>query len=229
MRDIFAPIMIEDKLNRLTNFLPKARKTIFELTDKEKITRSKRFLLTVLIQKTIAHYSVGDSKEVVCNSLLQTIDAFEQGFKWKGFKYSYGGYDTMIWLLSLGVLCDIFTEDFKRITDILQRDGANDTLLSTIITYKQPGWQASNAPVIQQHPYAKATGLENAQDIKNYLDKVWYQGHSDSYWHGLHKNTRVNNYFGYWSWESAALAKIKNIEDSSLKNQKYYPYDAVHW
>ncbi len=92
-----------------------------------------------------------------------------------------------------------------------------------------PQWENSTNPVILSEPYAKATGLENAQDIKNYLDKVWYQEHGDVYWFGLHKNTRVNNYFGYWSWESAALAKIKNIGDSSLKNQKYYPYDAVHW
>jgi len=228
MRDTFKP----DGLRQVINDIYQSNQRLikgFKIADKSRHPSLKRMVLSNNLEKTIAHYSVGDSKEVVCSSLLKTIDAFEEGFKWKGFKYSYGGYDTMIWLVSLGVLCNIATEDFKRITAILQRDGANDTLLSTIITYKQPDWQVSNAPVIQQHPYAKATGIENAQDIKNYLNKVWYQGHSDAYWHGLHKNTRVNNYFGYWSWESAALAKIKNIDDSTLKTQKYYPYDAVHW
>ena len=225
MRDTFKPDGLRQVIDDISQSNQRLTKA-FQMADKLRYPSIKRMILSNNIEKTIAHYSVGDSKEVVCYSLLQTIDAFEQGFH---FDDGYGDYDTMIWLLSLGVLCDISIEDFKRITDILQRDGANDTLLSTIITYKQPGWQASNAPVIQQHPYSKATGLENAQDIKNYLDKVWYQGHSDSYWHGLHKNKRVNNYFGYWSWESAALAKIKNIDDSSLKNQKYYPYDAVHW
>ena len=135
----------------------------------------------------------------------------------------------MIWMISLGILCDIDLEDFKHITAVLARDGANDRLLSELIRYKQPDWAQSDAPVIQKHPYAQAVHLYTAQDIKRYLDKEWYQGHSDAYWHDLHKNKKVNNYFGYWAWEAGALAKVRGIDDSSLKNQKYYPYDAVHW
>ncbi len=228
MRDNFRP-------DGIKNFIDEINLSNFRLTKgltiaaKERIPSIKRGLLSNALEKTIAHYSVGDSKAVVRQSLLETITAFEDGFKWKGFRYSYGGYDTMIWLVSLGILCDISAEDFTRITAILQRDGANDSLLSFLIKSKEPSWQISNAPVIQEHPYASAVNLNTAEDIKHYLDKVWYQGHSDAYWHGLHKNTKVNNYFGYWAWETAAIVKIKNIDDSGLQDQKYYPYDAVHW
>lgn len=32
-----------------------------------------------------------------------------------------------------------------------------------------------------------------------------------------------------WAWETVAIVKLKGIDDSSLREQKYYPYDAVHW
>ena len=35
--------------------------------------------------------------------------------------------------------------------------------------------------------------------------------------------------FGYWSFESGALVKILGLDDSSLKEVQYYPYDMVHW
>lgn len=173
-----------------------------------------------------AHYSNGADKEVVKQAVLDSISAFEDSFQ---FVSGFGQYDEMIWLVSMAILCDVSLEDFQRITAILNRDGVNDQLLSFIIKSKEITWEESNSKVIQEHPYAKATNLNSSQDIKNYLDKVWYQGHSDAAWHDTHKNTKVNCYSGYWAWEAAAIAKIKGIEDSSLKNQKYYPYDAVHW
>ncbi len=32
-----------------------------------------------------------------------------------------------------------------------------------------------------------------------------------------------------WAWETAAIVKLKGIDDSILKDQLYYPYDAAHW
>lgn len=173
-----------------------------------------------------AHYSNGADKAEVQQAVLDCISAFEDSFQYVS---GFGQYDEMIWLVSLAVLCDIDHESFKRITDVLKRDRANDVLLSLIIRSKDTTWQESNAQPLQKHPYAKAVNLNTSQDIKNYLDKVWYQGHSDAAWHDTHKNTKVNCYSGYWAWEAAAIAKVKGIDDATLKNQKYYPFDAVHW
>ena len=229
MRDVINPNGLRAMINDIEDSFPYALKLIRDTKEKKVIERLKRMYFSDYLEKTIAHYSVGDDKQTVCNALLETITAFEEGFQWKGFKYSYGGYDNMIWMISIGILCDIAQTDFERITAILDRDGANDKLLSELIRYKQPSWQASTEPVIQEHPYASAVNLQTADDIKQYLNKIWYKGHSDAYWHDLHKNKDVNNYFGYWAWETAALVKIRNIDDQSLKDQKYYPYDAVHW
>ncbi len=228
MRDKFAPEMVKIKLNRITEAIPEIKK-IIESAEPDVKPRLKRMFAWDLLVKTIAHYSVGDDKETVCQALRETIPAFEEAFEWKGFENTYMGYNNMIWMISLAILCDLPLEEFKRITAILARDGANDRLLSELIRYKQPDWPQSGAPVIQKHPYAQAVHLHTAQDIKHYLDKVWYRGHSDAYWHGLHKNKKVNNYFGYWAWVAGALAKVRGIDDTGLENQKYYPYDAVHW
>ena len=36
-------------------------------------------------------------------------------------------------------------------------------------------------------------------------------------------------YYGYWSFEAGAIAKKLHLDDTSLKNVPYYPYDLVHY
>jgi len=226
MRDKLNPQSCINLIKEVEELIPSTLEDINNQTDPVKKKQLQTFHFANLLEKTIAHYSVGDDKETVCQALRETIPAFEEGFH---FDDGYMDYNNMIWMISLAILCDLPLEEFKRITAILARDGANDRLLSELIRYKQPDWPQSDAPVIQKHPYAQAVHLHTAQDIKHYLDKVWYRGHSDAYWHGLHKNKKVNNYFGYWAWVAGALAKVRGIDDTGLENQKYYPYDAVHW
>lgn len=181
----------------------------------------------------IAQYSLGASKEVVTQSVYNCVPAFEEGFQ---FNHGFGDYDDMVWLLSLAVLCDIDEAHFTRIVNVLQRDNANDRLIEKLIHYKLPNerLRGYGNNYIQREPYSHLDSLVIGYDksttyIKQYLDKKWYQGHSDAAWHNTHLNTKVNCFAGYWAWEVAALAKIYGIDDTSLQNQKYYPYRAVHW
>lgn len=226
MRNIEEINRFRDCINEIDAALPDIIQAIKSNPRPDRVNSLKRFLYSVYINKTIAHYSVGDDKEIVKKALLEAIPAFEDGFV---FDDGYGDYDTMVWMVSLAILCDIEIEDFKRITRIIARDKGDDKLLNMLISHQQPDWNGRNQLYIQKYPYSFSDGISDAAGIKKYLDKHWYQGHSDAYWHNLHKNTEVNNYFGYWAWEVAAIAKIKGIDDSSLKTQKYYPYDAVHW
>ena len=194
----------------------------------------KRAILMNHFYKTIALYSSEAPKEQVKSSLLETITAFEEGFKWEGFENSYAMYDQIIWVLSLAILCEIETTDFKRIVVILKRDNARDRLIKKLVNYRLPNEIDYSTNYLQREPYAKLDFLITEVDkssnfIKKYLDNVWYQEHDDAPWHDSHKNTKVNTFFGYWAWETAALVKILNINDENLKEQKYYPYRAVHW
>lgn len=182
------------------------------------------------IHITIAQYSTGNTKDVVTIDLLDSIKAFEEGFKWGGVELGYGQYEQMLWLVCLGLLCDIPADDFRRITNIIKRDGVKDKLLDFIIHGKLGNeWPVTAHNYIEPSPYKNVDSLSSAAELKQYLSKVWYNGQVDAAWHNSHLNTKVNTYFGYWAWETAAIVKLKGIEDSSLKEQKYYPYDAVHW
>jgi hypothetical protein len=225
MRDIFKPDGLREKIGRVISAIPIYMEYINNSTEISQKKGNQRMLLNILLQKTIAHYSVGDDKATVKEALLETIPAFVEAFEYE----TGSDYEDALWMVSLGILCDVSSEEFKKITDILLRDKVNDALISEIIRYKQSDWQASSAAVLWQKPYALLVDANSTQSIKQYLDKHWYQENEESYWHNLHKNTKVNNYFGYWSWETAALVKARGIDDSSLKTQKYYPYDAVHW
>lgn len=201
--------------------------------DKETQKELGNMLFSYSLKKTIAHFSAEHSKDVVTQSLLESITAFEEGFKWEGFDKSYGMYDQIIWILSIGILCEINSDDFKRIVAVLKRDNATDRLIKTLVNYRLPN-EIDGSSYIQKSPYADldmlVTGVnKSASFIKNYLDKKWYQGHDDAPWYDSHKRTKVNTYFGYWAWEIGALAKIYSIDDKTLINQQYYPYRAVHW
>ncbi|WP_158961584.1 PoNe immunity protein domain-containing protein [Myroides fluvii] len=185
------------------------------------------------LYKTIALYSSEANKELVTASLVEAITAFEDGFYWEGFAKSYAMYGQMVWMLSLGILCEVDDANFKRIVAVIQRGGAQDELLKTLVNYRLPRTMQGSS-YIQKSPYAHLDGLVKGQDksisfIKTYLNKKWYQGHRDAPWYDSHKRTKVNTYFGYWAWEVAALVKIYAIDDEELKEQQYYPYRAVRW
>ncbi|MCP1996001.1 PoNe immunity protein domain-containing protein [Flavobacterium sp. HSC-61S13] len=199
----------------------------------EMIPSIKLEIFTSSLNKTVAHYSAGDPKTMVTQSLIEAITAFEVGFIWRGFAHSYAMYDQMVWMLSLAILCEIPDPDFRRITAIIKRDMANDLLLSTLTQHRQSDFLQGQS-YIQKTPYSHLDPLVSGTDksvafIQNYLDKKWYQGHRDAPWYDCHKITKINVFFGYWAWEVAALVKIYQIDDSLLQNQKYYPYRALHW
>lgn len=64
--------------------------------------------------------------------------------------------------------------------------------------------------------------------LKDYLQERWYGIHSECAWHESHKSNK-NVYYGYWSFEAGAIAKILNVDDEILKNVPFYPYDLVHY
>jgi hypothetical protein len=222
MRDTINPNSILLYIDEINQFKDEIKQNSYS---SEKVA-VQGFIIDILLERTICYYSIGSSKEIITGSLLELLEVFQDLFK---FDFGYGDYDTMIWTLSLCLLCDVGDEEFKRVISVLERDKVQDALLEMIIKHKLGSWPYSTGSVIQKHPYERAQYLNSAADIKEYLNKIWYKGHDEAGWHDMHKNKKVNHYFGYWAWETAAIVKIKGIDDSSLKDQLYYPYDAVHW
>ena len=62
--------------------------------------------------------------------------------------------------------------------------------------------------------------------LKKYLLSDWYNKDCGCY--EAHKS-KQNVYYGYWSFEAGAISKILNLDDDTLKDISYYPYDLVHY
>ena len=64
--------------------------------------------------------------------------------------------------------------------------------------------------------------------LKDYLKQIMVvQLHSETAWHNSHLS-KQNTYYGYWAYEAGAVAKILDLDDEALKEQRYYPFDLVH-
>ena len=73
----------------------------------------------------------------------------------------------------------------------------------------------------------KVVFQENKTELlKKYLKNDWYNKDCGCY--EAHKS-RQNIYYGYWSFEAGAVAKILQLDDKDLRNVPYYPYDMVHY
>ena len=66
----------------------------------------------------------------------------------------------------------------------------------------------------------------NPSDLKQILKKGWYNSRRENY--DSH-NRSDYTYCGYWSFEAGAIVKLLGIDDTILKDMKYYPYDLVHY
>jgi uncharacterized protein YqgQ len=144
-------------------------------------------------------------------------------------------YVDILHLLSLSILLEMDFIIVKKIIDLINRDNLEDKLIDFIIKYKLLDWNRSNNMFLHNTPYKAFDEIIDASDktsaenrLKKYLEKEWYKGHGDCGWHDTHKE-KEDLYFGYWSFESAAIVKIMGLDDSSFKDNPYYPYDLVHW
>ena len=63
------------------------------------------------------------------------------------------------------------------------------------------------------------------ESLQEYLS-CWYREDCGCY--EAHKSSQ-KIYYGYWSFEAGAVAKILNIDDTGMEQMPYYPYDLVHY
>ena len=151
-------------------------------------------------------------------------------------QYSLDDYDTMLWMLSIGYLLDVSMDQFNIIVNAIDGDSIKDKLYEFIISAKIPsrpkienesykyGWvlYGKLREVIGIKDKSRATEL-----VKHFLEEDWYREHRQSGWYNSHTN-KHNTYSGYWSFETAAVVKIMELDDSSFIDNQYYPKDLVH-
>ena len=145
-------------------------------------------------------------------------------------------YFELIKVLSLAVLLDVDAKD-KNLTALMnyiKESCYTDYLVDKFLYYIDNGWEGNSTEFKWPNTYETLKNVAECEDktqatilLQDYLNNEWYGIHRECAWYDTHKSSKTV-YYGYWSFESGALAKILSLNDSSLKGQAYYPYDLVH-
>lgn len=153
-------------------------------------------------------------------------------------QYTKQGFFQFLDFLSLGYLINIPNKYFNKLVNFIDKDNVKDYLYEFIIKAKIP-----NRPVLLQDNFKefswykypidklrdiiKMESKEVAQKhLKDFLDKHWYKSLEGLKGHNDH-NKENGNYEGYWCFVAAAIVKIKGLDDSSFRDNKYYPKDLI--
>lgn len=192
------------------------------------------------------------------HALQNLLDDWKSGVKlihesWNGFwklkqgnppveydQYILSAYDEMLWMLSLGYLLDVPNEDFQKLVEVIDRDKVKDKLYEFIISAKLedrhlnaeesyrdvfhiPNIFSKLRDATEESDHAKASVL-----IEGFLNNDWYEGHKEAGWYNSHKS-KHDTYSGYWCFEAAAVTCIMGLDDSSYRDQQYYPKDLADY
>ena len=232
-------IFIEEKINELIKFNEMMIKEWLQELDQlnqginpykrpieEVIRLTKEDISIYQEKKMIATYTAGYSIERFKEEYLTFVDSLVPVW------HSNSGYDEMLWALSIGILLEIDETTFDKLVDLVKNDDPEDYLIDYLIQSRHPEWKIRinyNFP----RPYGftrKIIEEENSEQalklLKEYVTKKWYPGHRDTGWYDLHKYN-IDNYYGYWSFESGALCKLKGLDYKELEGLSYFPYDLV--
>jgi hypothetical protein len=143
-------------------------------------------------------------------------------------------------MLSIGYLLKVEDNKFNKLVEILDRFTVRDLIYETIIRAKiptRPKIEEESYKLILDMPwvYEKLRraihenndeyGNESAAEyIRCFIEEDFYSRHKEFSFYDHHKS-KSNIYYGYWSFESAAIAAILGAETSSFINNKYFPKD----
>lgn len=169
------------------------------------------------------NYSLGNSLDEVFKWFKTSLNYYQKYYQTKGSIY------TLIDYLSLAVLFENRKEEF--IEDV-------EKIFSKYQAFVDAGEQLEERYIDTLAPYLLEGQVENFRSHLEYLNtigndadsvieaqKFWYYAHSEASWYDTHKTGDA--YYGYWSFDTAALCKMRGIYDERFKDLDFFPYDLL--
>ena len=163
-----------------------------------------------------AEYSAGYSTKDLKISVESAIDT--------ALDMTKISFESLLNILSLQVVLN----DSYEIDELVKKHSefiSNDKLLNCLATYlqtKKVVWDGSFsvAKVFDELDKVVSSDKKDAE-LNKYL-QTWYVNRKDTSWYDTDKNAN-EVYVGYWSFESAALAKVFGIDETVVARNEYYP------
>lgn len=218
-KEYFEEFILED-LERVNWFSKQLRR---RKVRRERIFPVKAKIHDLKLGVMIAKYSKGDSLEMLEKEYLQLIK------KWgEVFEKEY--YNKNLKMISLAVLFEVDHSIIENIKLMLKKENVNDWLFNFLLNTVDNKNIEDETELLFPESYSLLKEVvyeENREELlKKYLLEEWYNEDCGCY--EAHKS-KENIYYGYWSFEAGAIAKILKLNDDDLKNIQYYPYDLVHY
>ena len=191
----------------------------------DRLEEAKSFVELIRLKLLVSLYSAGEDinecKKLYITNLNNIVDS----------NIKIETYVDLIWYISLGVLFNIKQQEIEILANMILPKFREDKLVCYFMNYLKSDHSDGKTYFIKE-PYSYLEELLNdkVEDLNNYMieySKKWYTSHHDEYWYNSHKE--YGNYFGYWSFELGAIIKIKGLNNESLKDINYYPYDLVEF
>lgn len=234
---------IESHHNRIQDSLKRIMDSEFP---KENIPLAKNRIFFRLFEILIAKYSNGESIDDLYKEFIKLIHYMEESWDNSIVKFRMGQpekiydyytvnhYCYMLWMLSIAVLLKVPKKEILVLKNLIEKGNINDRLLLYFLTHLTKE-HYSVTSIQKYEPFKRIYKKENLvtndiKHIKNYLNN-WYPNTHYLTWHESASSIEKNkfSYFGYWSFEAAALVSILSIDDSSFRNNNYYPKDLVEY
>ena len=220
--------LIEREKKNIEMFENALAKTIVEKGESDTGVRNAYNILVNSYQKMInLLYSCGEKLSLIEGYFIKLLYYY---CKMWDRKY---GYFELVKVLSLAVLFEVDKAALLELEKKLMVENFNDYLVNILVHEVNSLWKNSGEEFEFIHTYEylktiiESTELQ-CEKLQKYLSEEWYDIHKECAWYNSHKSSQ-NFYYGFWSFEAGAIAKILKLDDSSLKDVPYYPYDLVRY
>lgn len=189
----------------------------------ERIRPVKAMVHDLKLGIMIAKYSKGDEISLLEEKYLELLDEWED--IWEADYYNKN-----LKMISLGVLFGADQVYVARIRKMLKGSDVDDWLLHFLLDAWDHEQTNEERKLLFPKSFSRLQKVVLAENkvelLKKYLSDDWYNKDCGCY--EAHKS-KQNIYYGYWSFEAGAVSKILHLDDASLKDESYYPYDLVHY
>jgi len=192
------------------------------------------FLFDTQFNYAVYKYSAGDPISEIVTLIEEATENFityrnHPTAKNTSMQDSFLVYEECISLLSVNILIKAKTEVMGRLAQAFDLLG-KDALIDKMLSHSLPDRKISTKLACPK-PYEQLFAVFDAQDdarpkiLEDYL-KDWYKGMRKASWYGTDKNKQNPcAFYGYWSFESAAVTCLLKIDDSSYRDKLFYPKD----
>lgn len=231
-----------EALKKAIDSINVSNKSDNEVAKQKRLSKNRLAIALINFDILNVQYSADFPINELKTQLLKTVKLFVDSWDRKVVKLHVGRnqkesdvylieyYIRLRWLFSLSILLDFSFEEFNSLVNIYKNDNVNDGLIDFFINSRNSDWIISEELNIKKpkNRILQIVSIYEKQDcereLKNYLEKEWLKTYKNYSMYNTHlQDEQKYFYLGYWAFEVAAIVKIKNLNDSTFRNNKYYP------